>query len=243
MAADRRARESPANDCVHCHMPRSPTEIPHLAFTHHRIGVHDRPPPAAARGVAELRPFHDLSRVGEADRQRSLGLGYLEAANREKDPAWAADFRDRAAGLLAGARAAGLPDPALATGLARVRFDLDLTDVLPPAEEALTDPALVGQDRCTALYLIADQRARQGRHMDAVPALRELTGLRRHPLDYLLLASWQRALANAAAEAAALEAAVRINPRLWRVHQTLADRATRRGDAVGAERHRRRAVP
>ena len=41
----RRERENLANDCVQCHMPHSPTDIPHLAFTHHRIGIYDNPPP------------------------------------------------------------------------------------------------------------------------------------------------------------------------------------------------------
>src|SRR5205823_426090 len=43
VSEERRRKESPENDCAKCHMPRSPTEIPHLAFSHHRIGVHDKP--------------------------------------------------------------------------------------------------------------------------------------------------------------------------------------------------------
>ena len=64
-------RESLANDCVQCHMPHSPTDIPHLAFTHHRIGIYDNPPAAplpslpprvgeggvGAHGATTLRPF------------------------------------------------------------------------------------------------------------------------------------------------------------------------------------------
>src|SRR5205807_1235486 len=87
VSPERRANESPDNDCVHCHMPRSPTEIPHLAFSHHRIGVHAPTPPPRGRGAGgELRPFLSLARVGDAERRRSLGLGYLEVANREKEP-------------------------------------------------------------------------------------------------------------------------------------------------------------
>ena len=62
-------KESPENDCVHCQMPCSPTEIPHLAFTHHRIAVHDRPSAAPAWDPV-LVPFTDLSRFSEIDRQR-----------------------------------------------------------------------------------------------------------------------------------------------------------------------------
>jgi hypothetical protein len=245
VSPDQRARESPANDCAHCHMPRSPTEIPHLAFTHHRIGVHGGKPPADSGpgGRLQLGAFHDLGRFSDVDRRRSLGLGYLEAANRETDPNHAADFRDRALDLLSDVRAAGLKDPAVETGLARLHFELGVGDVLPHAEAALAWPDLVGQDRCTALHLLADARANRGEYKEAVTALRELTELRRHPSDWMLLARCQNALGDAGAEYEALRAAVRINPRLWKVHQRLAEEAGRRGDRAGAEWHRARAVP
>ncbi len=46
----RRAKDA-ADNCMNCHMPRSPTEIPHFAFTHHRIGIHETnaEPPATPR--------------------------------------------------------------------------------------------------------------------------------------------------------------------------------------------------
>ena len=68
----RRMRESPANDCVHCHMPRSPTEIPHLAFTHHRIGIHGNTATGSDPGSVdlELKPFLDLSRLSSVDLKR-----------------------------------------------------------------------------------------------------------------------------------------------------------------------------
>jgi predicted CXXCH cytochrome family protein len=245
VAPDRRARESPDNDCVHCHMPRSATEIPHLAFTHHRIGVHDRTPAAdggPAPAGAELRPFLDLSRLSDVDQKRSLGLGYLEAANRESDPARAA-FREQALGLLSEARAAGLRDPALDAALARLRFDLGLGEILPYAESALAQPGLAGQDRCNALFLRADAQAGAGQHEDAVAALRELTGLRRHALDWLLLADCEKALGDRAAADEAMAMAVRIDPRLWKVHRYLAEEYRRQGDPERAAWHQQRAVP
>jgi hypothetical protein len=234
--------ESPANDCVQCHMPRSPTEIPHLAFTHHRIGVH-RPESSAARPEAgELKPFLDLSRVPEIDRTRSLGLAFLEVANREKDPIFAGRFRDRAFEHMDDARRVGLRDPYLEASLARLRFDLRMDGVLPHAETALKMPGLVGQDRCNALYLRADELARQGKHTDALASLRELTTLRRHPSDWLLVAECERAVGNSSAADAALETAVVINPRLWKVHEYFAEQYERQGESRRAVWHRKRAV-
>src|SRR5262249_37051692 len=98
----RREKESPSNSCVQCHMPTAPTEIVHFAFTHHRIGIHAKPTQAkptkvdgvpAAKGPAKLQPFMDLSRFSEIDRIRSVGLAYLEAADREDDAIRKAVFR------------------------------------------------------------------------------------------------------------------------------------------------------
>ncbi|MBW3539736.1 MAG: hypothetical protein KY476_05650 [Planctomycetes bacterium] len=49
VAAEVRAAQSPANDCLVCHMPRVPTDVLHVAMTQHRIGIH---PAAAAESSA-----------------------------------------------------------------------------------------------------------------------------------------------------------------------------------------------
>jgi predicted CXXCH cytochrome family protein len=249
VAADRRQRESPDNDCVHCHMPRSPTEIPHLAFTHHRIGIHARPPAAGAKvdefahGPGVLRPFLELTGLSDLDRKRSLGLGYLETANRQPDAARATVYGKRALESLTEVRAAGLPDPAVDVALARLRFDMELGDYLPYAAGALSYPELAGPDRCTALFLVADTQALQGRHAEAAVALRQLVRLRRHSVDWLLLADCERALGHSQASLDALHNAVRINPRLWKVHRNLAQHYRQQGDLERAAWHERRAAP
>jgi hypothetical protein len=242
----RRQAESPENDCTRCHMPTAPTEIPHLAFTHHRIGVHRGPPVTTAAPATSgegLRAVLDLSHLSETDRARSLGLGYLEAANRSKEPDRAARFREEGLRLLSGVREAGLRDPAVEVGLGRLRFDLGLGGAGKHAVAALADPGLAGQDRCTALFLLADEYHTGGRNREAVEALHELTRLRRHPTDWLLLADCEGALGNQAGKEEALESATRINPRLWKVHQYLAEQYRRRGDRDRADWHQQRAVP
>jgi predicted CXXCH cytochrome family protein len=247
VSAERRARESPENDCVRCHMPRSPTEIPHLAFTHHRIALHGSD--ARAKGepeqpaAVELRPFLDLSRLGEVDRQRSLGLAYMEAAEREKLPERAMLFRSRALELLSQARAAGLREGLLDVGLARLCADTGQGDVGALAESALGHADLAGQERCNALFLLADEHVRGQRWEEAAVALRELVSLRRHERDWELLGLCEGRLGNPAAAERALTMAVRINPRLWEVHQRLAEHQRRQGNAKQAAWHQRRAVP
>jgi hypothetical protein len=241
-----RRRDSPDNNCVACHMPRSPSSIaiPHLAFTHHRIGIHDKPPAAkkSERAPGVLRPFLDLARLGDIDQKRSLGLAFLELANRETDRFFAPDYRDRSLKLLSEAHGAGLRDPVLESSLARLRLDMQL-DFLPYAEAALEHRDLEGQQRCNALFMVAERRAADGRHQQAAAALRELTGLRRHPSDWLLLADCENELGNRAGTIAALEKAVAINPRLWKIHAQLARLHDQNGDQKRAAWHLRRAVP
>jgi predicted CXXCH cytochrome family protein len=238
-------KESPSNNCVHCHMPTSPTEIPHLAFTHHRIGVHDaaaKPAPQESPVAGTLTPFFDLSRWSEVDRQRSLGLGYMEAAHMAKRADLAEEYRVRALKLLTAVRDQGLRDPALDANLARLRFDLELDGVRPLAESALAGTPADPQDRCNALFLIADALAAEGKRKEAIPYLRELTTLRRHSTQMLLLADCERA-AGDPGHVATLETAVRIDPRRWQVHQYLAEHYHSRGEPTRAEHHRKRAVP
>src|SRR5205085_2707468 len=134
-------------------------------------------------------------------------------------------------------------DGVMDAALGRLRFDLRRGSALPHAEAALAHRDLVGQDRCTALFLLADAQAAAGRHAEAVTALEELTRLRRHAVDWQLLSDCRRALGDRAAADEALAAAVRISPRLWEVHQHLADGYERQGDADRAAWHRQRAVP
>jgi hypothetical protein len=240
-------KESPTNNCVHCHMPRSPTEVPHLAFTHHRVGIHDRGHAgggsAARPGGAELRPFFDLSRLGDVDRKRSLGLGYVLAAEQEKDAWRKARYQEQALALLSEVAGGGLRDPVLDASLAVLRCSMRLDDWVADARRALAQPDLGSLDRANVLFLVAGADAQEGRPAEAARALRELTRARRHPIDWLLLAQCEEELGNQAAAEKALTTAVGINPRLWTVHKRLAESYRRQGDAKRAAWHQQRAVP
>jgi len=225
-------------------MPASPTEIPHLAFTHHRIGVHAQKPAAHdARQPGSLKPFLDVSRLSAIDQKRSLGLGYLETANLERDPALADHYRRHALDTLMSVQKAGLRDPALEAGLARLHFDLRLNGVAEFARSALNYSEISAQDRCNALFQLADEHAKNREYRQAIPLLLELTTLRRHPFDWLMLADCRKNLDGPAAAIEALEQAVRINPRLWKIQQHLAEHYRQQGDAKKAAWHQARAAP
>lgn len=238
----RRERESPDNRCVQCHMPRAATEVAHVAFTHHRIGKQFQSAEAPVSQAGELKPVLPLPALIEVDRQRSLGLGYLEVANRLHDPALSGDYARRALDFLAPARAAGLRDPLADAGLANAHALLK-RDVLKYADEALAHPGLPAPERCAVMFDRAQALAGQGRPAEAVETLRELVTLRRNALDWLTLGDCERARGDAAGSVAAFEAAVRINPRLWKVQRYLANHYRRLGNEERAAWHEARAVP
>lgn len=249
-----RQQVSPSNDCVHCHMPQSPTDITHLAFTHHRVGIHtDRP--AAAHGTdgddafhprvgeeATLQPFLPHPELNELDRRLALGQAYRVLGLRDKHPDQRLRWQRRALELLGSVRSAGLRDGGLDAGLAQLSFDLKVGNALEYAESALTHADLAGQSRCDALLVRAQVLAAQGETAEAVESLRELTQLRRYVFDWLFLANYTRDLGQEQLAREALVQATRINPRQWDVHRHLAGYYREHGDADRARWHELRAV-
>lgn len=236
-----RSRQSPENSCVTCHMPTNPTDVPHVAFSHHRIGVHKpngEARPTAAGGEA-IRPFHDLSRFAEADRRRSLGLAYARVGGSRDAGEAAAAFGQRARDLLTAAWEAGARDGLTASALARANYQLAGWDVRPFAEAALADPGLGGEERCDALFLLADDEFKAGNFAAAAELLRRVTRLRRSAVDWSYLAKSERALGREPESLAAMEEAARIGGSTPRFHAELADWYDRRGDRAKAAGHRR----
>jgi predicted CXXCH cytochrome family protein len=241
----RRAKESPDNNCIYCHMPRSKTDIPHLSFTHHRVGVHDR---AVAEGgppnhQPELRPFLPFGNLSEIDRKLSLGEAYRSAALAEKDAVRATHFRARALEILTGVHDAGLRDPNLDAGLTQLSADMGVGDPFALAESALARLDLAGQNRCLALLGRARMYAAKKDFAGAASAMREVTQLRRLANDWLQLATYAHAAGDEPAAVEALLTAVHINPRLWTVHRHLAEHFREKGDLEKAAYHQLRAVP
>jgi tetratricopeptide (TPR) repeat protein len=170
-------------------------------------------------------------------------MAYMQLAAGAKDPSVAATYYKQALELLAVVQKAGLRDSLLETVLARYYFERNDEQALWLAESALLDPDLTGSERCAALFVVAAERLKRQQYKQARPVFLQLTNLRRHPHDWLLLADCEKALGNPAAQVQALEMAVRINPRLWQTHQFLAQYFRQKGDTERAAWHQARAVP
>jgi hypothetical protein len=212
----KRAADAPGDDCAKCHMPRSPTDVQHVAFTHHRIGVHraGSAPAAPHPGAdAEPRPWRDNPRLSDLDTKRGLGLAYTYLAPHAATPAQAQAYKRRGAELLSAVHAAGLPDPVAEAELALLRLEAG-QPALPLALLALSRPGIQPGDRCGALFVAGAERFKRGELPAARDTFAELVTLRRQADDWLFLAECEERLGNTAAAAAAGARAVAISPRL-----------------------------
>src|SRR5205085_685778 len=142
----------PADNCLACHMPRGDTDIPHIAFTRHRIGRPGSDAPRSAGGIPEPVPTDDVSRLSEADRQRILGLAYVGLAENTKYVQFAEAFRERGRELVEPPYAAGL--------LGRLYLELNQPR---PALQAFQQAAALRPDRPDVQSGLAEAYRRLGR--------------------------------------------------------------------------------
>jgi hypothetical protein len=239
-----RQKKEPGNNCVHCHMPTGPTDIPHLAFTHHRVGIHGDAEPARKNGptsMTKLVPVLDMSTVGDIDLKLSLGQGYFEVVDKTHDKKLAAEFKGRALSLFAQVRSAGLRDGILDYQLTNFNFPEHPVEVMEHSRKAEESGTLTAAQRYTMRFLAAETLVRGGKFKEAIPKLQALSKMRRDARAALLLARCEKALGDPG-YIASLENAVRIDPRLWQIHKTLADHFRSQGDLAKANYHEKRAV-
>ena len=209
-----RQRQSEADNCMQCHMPRGPTDIPHFAFTHHRIGIHqenDEEPTELA--VGQLVPMDNIDHLPPADQQRCLALAYLTLADSEKGQRHAEIYNKRGLDSLYDLHERGLRDPEVEAALAWGFWRLDPRRCIEHAQTALRGEPLTPMTRRDALSVLARTYVDTGQYQQAVATLEQLARLQRDAVDSALLARCLSRLGkvNEAIEAAQLAASIEPN--------------------------------
>jgi hypothetical protein len=228
-----RLKKDSTDNCITCHMPRTDTEIPHLAFVHHRIGKHGAEPPAPER-TPRLVPIGDDSHLAAVDRKRNLGLAYLEVAEKPEHRRWAPIFREQARTLLEDLYAAGLRDGAACEALAEVyRPQQDLRAGFY-AGQALMAKDLTTVQQAQAMAVLADDAIRAGDVPSAAKLLEGVTKLRRGAQDWVMLARCRLTLEQPQSALDALKQAEVIRPDRPDTHQLLAEAYRQLGDAANS---------
>ena len=249
---DTRLKRSPQDDCVSCHMPQVPIDVPHFAFTHHRIGIHEsaaakRPQRSEEVGarIGNLEPLHDLSDLSELDRDRALGLGYLDlasAAALKGNSAAFRNYRQRAQSKLEAVHRQGLRDAEVEVALAGLLSDQDTARAVQFAESALQrDSELSPDARVNANLILGGVFFASQRTNDAIQSLERLVRLRREAEDWMMLAVCRDRAGDRNGAEAALQQAAEISPARAEIHQLLAELYGKSGNTTLQQQHRKKA--
>jgi predicted CXXCH cytochrome family protein len=179
------------NDCVACHMPQSETDIQHVAFTHHRIGIHQpvtatAPPDAAV--FRRLEPALDISHLSEDERRRGLGLAYMQFHRNQGETSASAPYLNEARPIIEDVVARGMMDAALAMAQAEMFASSGSIGAAEQwANKTLSSTDLSSAERTGALRLLASSALQQNHIEEARKHLEQLVELCRDPRDWLLL--------------------------------------------------------
>lgn len=237
------------DDCVQCHMPTSATDIPHVAFTHHRIGIYppEGPPnlPAMERELPEARalvPASDTSHFTRGELAGLLGAAYDEYATRGNGRRFAEDYEERAYRLLREAWDSGDIDAGMSGRLAFLASQRDDGKALDYAEFTLKDgqPGATAEARINALLVRTFSLLNQHRLDEAAELCRSVTRLRRNFQDWWLLAQIEDARGRRDESIEAMEAAVSIDPMQTGLRRRLIDYYSEVGKHQRAAYHRKR---
>jgi len=208
-----RLQTNPQDNCVACHMPRTSTDIPHLAFTHHRIAIHDDPPDAVRpENRAKLVPLQTRKAQSRIDDDRDLGLASLEWSEKQDDDRAYQQHRSTARRLLESVSQRGLQDAEVDAGLARLYWETETPQASDFARATLKFASLPAGARTNALFVLGDLQFRDRDFTAARDSLRQLVRHRRHTHDWMLLGLCYRELRQSEQAIEALQTAVSISP-------------------------------
>lgn len=167
-----RLKHSPSDNCVTCHMPNSQTEIPHFAFTHHRIGKHSphlpNSPIANSRELIQIGTFKTLSSLDES---RNLGLAYLQLSDGPGQAFQADGHRARALDILRQVKEHGMRDVEVEASLARLYWGTDPRQTIQHARLASQFPDTSPDAWATICFTLGSTLYGSNQPAEAIPWL------------------------------------------------------------------------
>ncbi|MCA8999009.1 MAG: hypothetical protein KDA80_18560 [Planctomycetaceae bacterium] len=244
LPTDHAERIERADRCATCHMPRGETDIPHIAFTHHRIGIH-----ASSQGdvdgkdlsaVTSLTPHQDISGLSADLIQRANGLAWLEVSVKQPTEQSFLTSQRQALSLLTSFARNTPGDGVVSSSLAQLLVDRDPRSALRHAEEALAEPTLPVQARMNALLVVALVKLQSGHADQAIPSLDQLGRLRRSANDSMIRGDALMEI-NSGAAIKQFRAAAAIRPFDTDILDAIADRLDAIGNSDEAESFRSKA--
>jgi tetratricopeptide (TPR) repeat protein len=237
-----RLKNEPQDNCAACHMPRGDTEIPHVSFTHHRIGLHAKQQRTGSERVPNLVPTDDVSRLPELERKRNLGLAYFEVTRNAQHSRYADVFSERARQFLEEVRSSGLREGATAEALAEIYYrNQNHARAGVFAREAVNAKDISPEARAIALNLLAASEIEDRNFEESIDLAEQLLRIRHSSHDRRLLGLGYLGLDKPDRALSPLREALAIRPYQPVIHEDLARVYDQLGDRKRAAEHRDKA--
>jgi tetratricopeptide (TPR) repeat protein len=220
-------------------MPSSPTDIPHVAAHHHRIGVHSgESKPRTNDQLVSLEPIQELSHLPETERERCLGMAYLALSKKTAQPQLSSAYLERSNTILARLVQSGIQDPETLAALAQTYLRRDPQASIRLAEHALESGQPIFPDTEVKLrFALSDSHLALRQFSQAVPHLERLVVLRQQATDWFLLAATQYNVGNIPQALKAAQRAAEIRPDLPNHQALLGELLRRENQPDEASRH------
>ncbi len=247
VVADAELRSDDNLDCASCHMPRSPTEVPHVAFTHHRIGVHgselDELKRPEYERTAQLLAVQNVSGLPSEEVERCRGLGWWQLYLVQLESSIRNEYGRNAEESLRATWDAGLRDPDVAAALAGIAQELGQ---MPRAERfakmVLEREPVPTDARIAALEILAQRQFERSDFSGARDTYQELANHRREARSWFFLGLCAQNTDDSEAAIAALQRSLEINPAQPGAHQALSAIYQGMGKLEEAQSHSRMAA-
>ena len=239
---ENRLHRQPDNDCLACHMPETNTDIPHFAFNHHRVGIHElpfRPSLAGPRPATALPPTADLSDFSDADLKRSEAIAWAAFADSSTNPELRAQYVQRAADTLEALRDEEIRDSLASAVLATLYTELGAPQkAIEVADEALRSPIIHPEARLMALAEMARVLYESEQYEASATVLEKQVTVERSVEPWLRMSLCRARLDDHPGSVEAAKQAVQIEPHRVDLRIFLADAYSRNGQPQESEAER-----
>ena len=230
------------NECAKCHMPKLDTEIPHTAFHHHRIGIHNSvgDTPEIATG---LSPILNISSLTPLERARCEALAKFQVGQEEPDNPNFKDYGLDAAKVLIQLKNSGKADSdanAILALLARSQGQSAIARDL--ATEVVNEEKKPTRAKVEALRLLAQLAYQNRKFAEAAKLYRQVTQYQSEAYDYFQLGISEQNSGQTERAIAALKKAVELAPSYLEAYRVLAAILGSQGKAAESKEYEQLAL-
>jgi tetratricopeptide (TPR) repeat protein len=225
-------------------MPAAATEVPHVAFTHHRIGIHSAaPPPPQSRhsdlAAGQLIPI-DTPDLPAVEQVRLLGLVHFAQLKASGVGPGGNHHHRQAQQLLNDALQRGAGDARVRTALAELAWrDRDASTAAMLSESVIAEHDRGTREWVDAVSILAEAAFAREDFARARGLYEQLAQLRYDARYWFFLGLCEQNCGHTGAAIHALEKSLEIDPVQTGAHQILAALHQRLGNQESESAHRR----